>query len=61
MLPATGDTEGAAGRPGSSLTLVRVIVTAMVSVPPLPSGYPVLARLAGIYVVKAIGDSMRVS
>ena len=37
VLPATEDTEGAAGRPGGSMTLVSVIVTAMVSLPPLPS------------------------
>ena len=35
--PAVGDTVGAAGMPGGSSTSVTVIVTVMVSVPPLPS------------------------
>ena len=35
--PAVAVTEGANGRPGGSSTSVRVIVTVMVSVPPLPS------------------------
>ena len=35
--PAVADTVGAAGMPGGSSTSVTVIVTVMVSVPPLPS------------------------
>ena len=35
--PAVPDTEGAAGRPGASFTSVMVIVTVIVSVPPLLS------------------------
>ena len=37
VLFATEDTEGAAGRAGGSLTSVTVMVTAIVSVPLLPS------------------------
>ena len=37
VVPAVAVTEGAAGRSGGSMTLVSVIVTAMVSVPPLSS------------------------
>ena len=35
--PGLADTEGGAGTPGGSSTSVTVIVTAMVSVPSLPS------------------------